>query len=114
MSFSISKHGNMFRNLRKDDVLVSILGFEIKISAKFDFAKVQQLPDFEYLYGRFYTILSRIPKTKKDRIDIAISQTTTEFRDIWITMNVYPISYTNVRKRFSKLLKEFQSLLDTR
>ena len=110
-NFLTEEHGSMTRHLRKDDVLVSILDFDIKISEEYDFTKVQQLPDYEYLYGRFYTILSEIPIKEKKRTDTAIWRTATEFRNIWITMNIYPISYTSVQKRFSKLLKDFHLLL---
>ena len=71
----------MTRHLRKDDVLVSILDFDIKISEEYDFTKVQQLPDYEYLYGRFYTILSEINIKGKKRTDTAISRFLSLFLD---------------------------------
>ena len=92
------------RKLRRDDVLISILNHEVKTSAEYDFTKVQQLPDYTYLYGRFYTILSEKPLKENNRLEKAIVQTCKEFRNIWITMNALhehsPKVFKNV-ERFS-------------
>ena len=69
------------------------------------------MPDYEYLYSRYYTILGTKSTAEKDRIQSSVSQIVKEFRDIWITMNVYPKSFTSIGRTFSKLLKEFHSLV---
>ena len=99
------------RKVRKDDVLISILNHEVKTSTEYDFTKVQQLPDYTYLYGRFYTILSEKPLKENNRLGKAIVQTCKECRNIWITMNVYPMHYTSIHRKFSKTLRDFHSLV---
>lgn len=99
------------RKLRKDDCLISIPDWQLKAVGAYDFTKAQQLPDYEYLYSRFYTILHDKGEKEKDRFGSAVYQVVTEFRDAWITMNVYPMSYTGIHNKFSKLLKDFNTLV---
>ena len=84
------------RKLRKDDVLISVPDWQVKAVGAYDFTKAQQLPDYEYLYSRFFTILRDKGDKEKDRFSSAVYQVVTEFRDAWITMNVYPMSYMGI------------------
>ena len=100
------------RKLRKDDLLGRrLLDWELKRADLYDFTKVQQLPTYAYLFSRFYTILSEKGSSEKNRLNDATLQLSKEFRDIWITLNVYPLKLDNIKRKFDLLLKDFNSLV---
>ena len=80
--------------LRKDTILKKHSNTKSNIKFKsrdsLDLTRLQQLPSDHYVYERYFTSNSQLPKTKPNKHNIVIKQLTNELRYIWIFMNIPP------------------------
>lgn len=80
---------------------------------KLDLTRAQQLPTHKYVIERHLTMVKEKSRTLPDKLNILMSELTTELRDIWIFMNIPPKSYTASRRQVKSLIDQYSKLSKT-
>ena len=104
----------MSRMLRKDTIFEKLSNtksnIEFKSRDSLDLTKLQQLPSYHYVYEKYFTTNSQLPKTKPNKHNIVINQLTNKLRYIQIFMNIPPQTFQGVKGKISKIINKYKEL----
>ena len=100
-------------NTRKSDILIELGDLVFRKEPRLDLTVLQQLPTYNYVYNRYLTLSSEKPLRLPRKNAIVVNELAEELRDIWIYMNIPPITLVGITKKLEKLWKQFDTHCNT-
>ena len=94
---------------RKNDLLLDLEGLVLKKTQQLDVSVVQQLPSNEYVLSRYFTLMSEKAPRLPEKQSVVLNELAKELRNLWIFMNVSPITVKHVKKKLKSFVESFET-----